>query len=1235
MHRLFMSIIFCVALTSIGVVAEEPASEPTSLNEVLVLSTGQFNGNRIASDMENNGMFVSHRISGHSGFEWPKGDETYAIYASGLWIAGQINGEIRTAVVEYGPEFVSGPYGSDGSNPADVLYKVNISDLDDPSSNPDFANWPIDQGAPWIDVDGDGIYTPMPAGSDHPEFIGDQVIFYVMNDGISAEHIIFGTEPLGIEVRMTIWGYDRSDMFGDMMFAQAEIINLGDHDIGNAYIGLWSDPDIGDMGDDFVGCDPTLSLGFAYNDGADDLYGMACPAVGYDFFQAAVPSRDGSGELIMTDEQWVGGEMTGGYKNLPMSSFIKYINGSYTYTDPNDAQEAYFYMQGYLRDGSPIINSATGEVSKFVHPDDPNDNIDENDNIWVDGDDNPASDRRFFMNVGPFNLLQGDKAQVVYGIMVARNETALHSVTELKRIDGFAQSLYESHFTSFSIPQVSYSANSINNTEMELIIEANLADFEGLNSCEIALHSQVGYPTLFTTVTLFDDGQHDDQLAGDHIWANSIIVVNTKYPHSADLTLHLDTGDEVFTNYFSNIRLRPLPSLENWQIIWENRRQDQLINNDETVHLQFDIYNNDLVNQIDELTIVKDGILELDSWLPAGGEIEIDSHFFIVTSPPTGDSVIFEYQLYFDHHFELVRTTLPVTYWEGDVPEIDVSHNGESDASISVSIVDPTLLTGAEYRVFFDEQHYYMDVDSNWWSIDFPDSIGMMAKPGDLTGTSVTGVCGLYGVEPGTINLIFTVDFVSDGAYADGWQIDLPDDLSVNNWTHLTGDGLWIGFDGTMTAGNVLTWGNNSQSGSGSIRGYVTVSINVDEVPLPISADYVIYDDGWSGVIVDAVGTTTISEIGYDFKTEKHWNLSNLTTGDTVLVDQTIINGVDYYTGENAGDPIVDGFLITLFGTYELPMTFSDITLIKTDGSEDAVDVDDYYHYGWAADAMSISILGFGSTDLGELGKDYECRWTGIYANEPIVINGINVWEVESGGSMASLFGVRGDELANHPLNPNPGVSEPFLVRIPFEVWNRDTGEQINFSIYDRSQYYDGSMDIYAFNPFDRMYTYFVNTPYDSINVIPADGGEHADHFTWNLVWWGDDDFENGDMLIVKYYGPILLADEFFFNTVTNFTNEENNQISDFRLFQNYPNPFNPITRIDYRVPKTSDVKITIFDITGREVKTLINRSQPAGLYQLQWNGISNTGKMLSTGVYFARLEAGRYTQVIKMVYLK
>ena len=92
---------------------------------------------------------------------------------------------------------------------------------------------------------------------------------------------------------------------------------------------------------------------------------------------------------------------------------------------------------------------------------------------------------------------------------------------------------------------------------------------------------------------------------------------------------------------------------------------------------------------------------------------------------------------------------------------------------------------------------------------------------------------------------------------------------------------------------------------------------------------------------------------------------------------------------------------------------------------------------------------------------------------------------------------------------------------------------------------------------------------------------------------------------------------------------------TEFVLDQNYPNPFNPTTTISYSLSEQSTAKLTIFDIQGREVRTLQDVERPPGNYEVQWNGMDRSGNPVSTGVYFARMQAGDYSKTIKMVYLK
>ncbi len=90
-----------------------------------------------------------------------------------------------------------------------------------------------------------------------------------------------------------------------------------------------------------------------------------------------------------------------------------------------------------------------------------------------------------------------------------------------------------------------------------------------------------------------------------------------------------------------------------------------------------------------------------------------------------------------------------------------------------------------------------------------------------------------------------------------------------------------------------------------------------------------------------------------------------------------------------------------------------------------------------------------------------------------------------------------------------------------------------------------------------------------------------------------------------------------------------------YQLSQNYPNPFNPTTLIDFSVPRSSRVQIEVFNIKGERVATLADREYAAGTYTIAWDGNSDGGSSVSTGVYFYRLLSDNYSDTRKMVYLK
>ena len=90
-----------------------------------------------------------------------------------------------------------------------------------------------------------------------------------------------------------------------------------------------------------------------------------------------------------------------------------------------------------------------------------------------------------------------------------------------------------------------------------------------------------------------------------------------------------------------------------------------------------------------------------------------------------------------------------------------------------------------------------------------------------------------------------------------------------------------------------------------------------------------------------------------------------------------------------------------------------------------------------------------------------------------------------------------------------------------------------------------------------------------------------------------------------------------------------------FALHQNYPNPFNPLTTIAYDIPKRSYVKLVVYDITGKEIATLLNKEVNEGFHSVRWNSKDNYGNLVPAGIYFIQLQTNAFVKTNKMILLK
>ncbi len=150
-------------------------------------------------------------------------------------------------------------------------------------------------------------------------------------------------------------------------------------------------------------------------------------------------------------------------------------------------------------------------------------------------------------------------------------------------------------------------------------------------------------------------------------------------------------------------------------------------------------------------------------------------------------------------------------------------------------------------------------------------------------------------------------------------------------------------------------------------------------------------------------------------------------------------------------------------------------------------------------------------------------------------------------------------------------------------------------------------------------------TQYRGVLTPPATATQYSlrarywHNFTGTTYW---DDFS------VMRTVPLATEDEYDSNVSTP---------KEFRLLDAYPNPFNPQVKIAFEMPQEGNVKLSIYDISGHLVSTLINNNTYGiGKHQIQWNAISNNGKQVPTGIYLVRLELdGLETKFTKITYMK
>ena len=434
-------------------------------------------------------------------YEVPKGGGVESLFYTGFWVGGYKGEELRMATTWWSrSQYWSGPLDENGVPPSDCteydkLYNVYRADIEEFEATgvatADLQDWPTGLGAPTLappnnglDDDGDGeidevdeevlfdISVPLAdrkdrvidlAAGERPAILGDQSIWWVMNDRGNEHDTIVGSRPppIGLEVHGMAYAFNVGGDAGNTTFYRYNLYLAGSTPLDRAYVAAFVDPDIGFYADDWIGSDTLRGMGFAWNSDNDDEggsgYGIAPPAIGIDFVQGpTVPS--------VGDTALVNGESAPGLKNLRMTHLREELAWGLELRErPNSL--FYLYMLGRWWDGRPLTIGGNGrdwsdEPIAFMFPGDPGAS-DADCQYWSEcnwdeaGSDNRtgdrSGDRKYIMSTGPFTLEPAELQQVTFAIVWAQGANNFDSVQELKKADDVVQTLHDANY-EFAAP---------------------------------------------------------------------------------------------------------------------------------------------------------------------------------------------------------------------------------------------------------------------------------------------------------------------------------------------------------------------------------------------------------------------------------------------------------------------------------------------------------------------------------------------------------------------------------------------------------------------------------------------------------------------------------------------------------------------------------------------------------------------------------------------------------------
>ncbi|KXK50991.1 MAG: peptidase S8/S53 subtilisin kexin sedolisin, partial [Chlorobi bacterium OLB5] len=413
--------------------------------------------------------------NGVAGFIWPVNSpqKLTAVFTSGLWI-GAKTGPQRTLSLSasmYNTHYSPGNIPVMGQVPpqsvcSDPSWRGYYVQLTDPSlfsggtryktaggrqytfNYDSWAAWPVQKGAPYVEINGIPGYQPAWNG-DRPG-IGngmtarpEELLFIVFMDYTNCSDSIHrselslpgGAPPLGAEIHQIVFNFNCFPL-RDIYFIKYRIINKSNLLWDSTYFSVPNDFDLGEPNDDQTGCDSIRNLTFVNNwDNNDYDYGMNPPAIGLRFLQSPLKL---TGSNIDTAK--LPYDTLIGYKLTGLTGFFTYYNGSNEcYGDPDHAIHAYNIMRGKDGCGYNIINWVTGNPTAFMYSG--------NTCSRTGWHDSVQGDKRNNSNTGNITMNPGDTQIVVLSYMITRDGgNNLLNVCALQSLSDSALKYYYNDF---------------------------------------------------------------------------------------------------------------------------------------------------------------------------------------------------------------------------------------------------------------------------------------------------------------------------------------------------------------------------------------------------------------------------------------------------------------------------------------------------------------------------------------------------------------------------------------------------------------------------------------------------------------------------------------------------------------------------------------------------------------------------------------------------------------------